>query len=212
MIYYVPLCFHCSFGSFIPIFCLYSHNSVNFVTGISSMRLMKVVYKFHLKCLQKVFRKFLFWCLGWFPLKSLEVLYITHFSLFFFIYKKNGEYISKGIPFCNGNIEVCGCIIKYFQGKFQACFEPPICETFRSWMGGGGASCLFLSFRAKFGRIKKKKKKKKNLHDHFENYYKPERVYPYCVWLFQVMITCLKGMINIPILRHNRVVMTFRKG
>ena len=40
--------------------------------------LMKVVYKFHLKCLQKVFRKFLFWCLGWFSLKSLEVLYVTH--------------------------------------------------------------------------------------------------------------------------------------
>ena len=35
---------------------------------------MNVVYKFHLKCLQKVFRKFLFWCLGWFSLKSLEVL------------------------------------------------------------------------------------------------------------------------------------------
>ena len=35
---------------------------------------MKVVYKFHLKCLQKVFRKFLFWCLGWFSLKSLVVL------------------------------------------------------------------------------------------------------------------------------------------
>ena len=27
------------FGSFIPIFCLYNHNSVNFVIGISSMRL-----------------------------------------------------------------------------------------------------------------------------------------------------------------------------
>ena len=39
MIYYVPLCFHCSFSSFIPIFCLYSHNSVNFIIGISSMRL-----------------------------------------------------------------------------------------------------------------------------------------------------------------------------
>ena len=39
MIYYVPLCFHCSFGSFIPIFGLYSHNSLNFVIGISSMRL-----------------------------------------------------------------------------------------------------------------------------------------------------------------------------
>ena len=36
--YFVPLCFHCSFGSFIPIFCLYSHNSVIFVIGISSMR------------------------------------------------------------------------------------------------------------------------------------------------------------------------------
>ena len=39
MIYYVPLCFHSSFGSFIPIFCLHSHNSVNFVVGISSMML-----------------------------------------------------------------------------------------------------------------------------------------------------------------------------
>ena len=39
MIYYVPLWFHCSLGLFIPIFCLYSHNSVNFVIGISSMRL-----------------------------------------------------------------------------------------------------------------------------------------------------------------------------
>ena len=36
---HVPLCFHCGFGSFIPIFCLYSHNSVYFVIGISSMRL-----------------------------------------------------------------------------------------------------------------------------------------------------------------------------
>ena len=39
MIYVVPLFFHCSTGSLIPIFCLYSHNSVNFVIGISSMRL-----------------------------------------------------------------------------------------------------------------------------------------------------------------------------
>ena len=39
MIYYVPLCFHCYFGSFIPIVCLYSHNSVNFVIRISSTRL-----------------------------------------------------------------------------------------------------------------------------------------------------------------------------
>ena len=41
---------------------------------------MKVVYKFHLKCLQNVFRKFLFWCLGWFSLKSLEVLLMILFS------------------------------------------------------------------------------------------------------------------------------------
>ena len=33
-----------------------------------------ITYKFYLKCLQKVFRKFLFWCLGWFSWKSLEVL------------------------------------------------------------------------------------------------------------------------------------------
>ena len=39
MICYAPLCFHCVFGSFIPIFCLHSHNSVNFVLGILSMRL-----------------------------------------------------------------------------------------------------------------------------------------------------------------------------
>ena len=36
---YVTLCFHYDFGSFIPICCLYSHNSVNFGIGISSMRL-----------------------------------------------------------------------------------------------------------------------------------------------------------------------------
>ena len=36
---------------------------------------MKVVYKFHRKYLQKNFRKFLFRCLGWFSMKSLEVLY-----------------------------------------------------------------------------------------------------------------------------------------
>ena len=34
-----PSVFHRGFGSFIPVFCLYSHNSVNFVIGISSMRL-----------------------------------------------------------------------------------------------------------------------------------------------------------------------------
>ena len=39
MICYVPLCFHCGFGSFILIICLYSHNSVNLVIGIPSMRL-----------------------------------------------------------------------------------------------------------------------------------------------------------------------------
>ena len=41
MICYVvkPLCFHCEFGSFILILCFYSHNSVNLVIGISSMRL-----------------------------------------------------------------------------------------------------------------------------------------------------------------------------
>ena len=39
MICYVPLCFHCGFGSFILIICLYSHNPVNLVIGISSMRL-----------------------------------------------------------------------------------------------------------------------------------------------------------------------------
>ena len=39
MICYVPLCFHCDFGSFILIICFYSHNSVNLVIGISSMRL-----------------------------------------------------------------------------------------------------------------------------------------------------------------------------
>ena len=38
MICYVPLCFHCGFGSFILI-PLLIHNSVNFVIGISSMRL-----------------------------------------------------------------------------------------------------------------------------------------------------------------------------
>ena len=37
----VPLCFHYFFGSFILIFCLYSHNSVNFVIGISSIGLDK---------------------------------------------------------------------------------------------------------------------------------------------------------------------------
>ena len=39
MVCYVYLCFHCGFGSFIPIFGLFNHNSVNFVIGISSMRL-----------------------------------------------------------------------------------------------------------------------------------------------------------------------------
>ena len=34
MICYVPLCFHCEFGSFILILCFYSHNSVNLVIGI----------------------------------------------------------------------------------------------------------------------------------------------------------------------------------
>ena len=58
------------------IFCLYNHSSVNFVIVISSMRLNEgSIYKFHHKCLQKVFRKFLFRCLGWFSLKSLEVLF-----------------------------------------------------------------------------------------------------------------------------------------
>ena len=71
------------FWLFIHIFCLYSHNSVNFVIGISRMRLIKAVYKFHHKCLQKVFRKFLFWCLGWFSLKSLQVLWI--FKTYFII-------------------------------------------------------------------------------------------------------------------------------
>ena len=39
MICYVPLCFHGDFGSFNFIICFYSHNSVNLVIGISSMRL-----------------------------------------------------------------------------------------------------------------------------------------------------------------------------
>ena len=39
MICYVPLCFRCDFGSFILIIYFYSHNSVNLVIGISSMRL-----------------------------------------------------------------------------------------------------------------------------------------------------------------------------
>ena len=42
--------------------------------GCQVWGLMKVVYKFHHQCLQNVFRKFLFRCLGWFSLKSLEVL------------------------------------------------------------------------------------------------------------------------------------------
>ena len=39
---------------------------------------MKGVSKFHLKCLQKVFRKFLFWCLSCFSLKSIEVLQMNN--------------------------------------------------------------------------------------------------------------------------------------
>ena len=68
-----PSVFNEVFGLFIPIFCLLRHNLVyKFVIWISSMRLNET-YKFHCKSLQKVFRKFLFWCLGCFLLKSIEV-------------------------------------------------------------------------------------------------------------------------------------------
>ena len=61
MIYFVPLCFHSSFGSFISIFCLYSHNSVNFVIGISSMRLNEGCIQISSQMLAKSLKvKFLF--------------------------------------------------------------------------------------------------------------------------------------------------------
>ena len=74
---YVPLCFHSSFGSFYSHFFPYNDNSVNFVIGISSMRLNEGSIQISSQMLAKFFRKFLFWCLGWFSLKSLEFLCVS---------------------------------------------------------------------------------------------------------------------------------------
>ena len=64
---------------------------------------MKVVYKFHLKYLQKVFRKFLFWCLGWFSLKSLEVLWVAQLTAWFI------ERIDSGTGCCKNHYKNLFC-------------------------------------------------------------------------------------------------------
>ena len=70
---------------------------------------MKVVYKFHHKWLQKVFRKFLFWCLGWFSLKSLEVL--SRMCRW-----QNLDFIQLLVAFGFSNIPPTPWMIKEIQG------------------------------------------------------------------------------------------------
>ena len=103
MICYVPICFHYCFGSFILMFCLYSHNSVNLVIGVSSVRLYEGCTQISSQIVAKSLRKFLFCCLGWFSLKSLEVLPCLNigskFSLLVYdpIWNGKQKYSSSGL-------------------------------------------------------------------------------------------------------------------
>ena len=107
---------------------------------------MKVVYKFHLKCLQKVFRKFLFRCLGWFSLKSLEVLYNTAFSRFQTLprlaYHRTVWYCTIIIGFevktCSTTIKILGAFSQNPQYKFgkNLILFIPTWFCLLSWKGG----------------------------------------------------------------------------